>query len=102
MWAASSICSRALQWFGDLVTPAWWDDIWLNEGFASYMESVGVDNNALTLDMELENQFVGGHLHAVMIEDSLASSRPVYLPVSYTSDISALFDTITYDKVRAT
>lgn len=91
-----------MQWFGDLVTPAWWDDIWLNEGFASYFESIGVDNNAIAGEMRLEKQFVGSTLHSVMVEDSLASSRPVYLPVSYTAEINALFDSITYDKVRLT
>ena len=88
-----------LQWFGDLVTPIWWDDIWLNEGFASYMELLGVDNFEGTREMQLETQFVASYLHSVMNEDSLASSRPIYLPVSYTSEITSLFDAITYDKV---
>ena len=91
-----------LQWFGDLVTPIWWDDIWLNEGFASYMELLGVDNFEGTSEMQLETQFVASYLHSVMNEDSLASSRPIYLPVSYTSEITSLFDAITYDKVRLT
>ena len=60
------ICSHELahQWFGNLVTLAWWDDLWLNEGFASYMEYKGVAQ--YHQDWDMESQFLTSDLHSVM------------------------------------
>ena len=52
------------QWFGNLVTLEWWDDLWLNEGFASYMEYKGVAN--YHSDWDIEEQFLTLDLHRVM------------------------------------
>ena len=59
-------CSHELahQWFGNLVTLAWWDDLWLNEGFASYMEYKGVAQ--YHEDWDMESQFLTSDLHSVM------------------------------------
>ncbi|KAK7096269.1 hypothetical protein V1264_005581 [Littorina saxatilis] len=86
----------AHQWFGDLVTPSWWDDLWLNEGFASYMEYVGVD--FVHPDWKMFEQFVAEDLHNVFDFDGLVTSHPIYVPVYHPDEINEIFDRISYGK----
>ncbi|WP_411026784.1 M1 family aminopeptidase, partial [Salmonella sp. s54395] len=69
----------AHQWFGNLVTPEWWDDLWLNEGFASYVEYLGVDHTEP--EWKMMEQFVVVDLQSVFTLDALGSSHPVRVPV---------------------
>ncbi|KAK0044048.1 aminopeptidase N [Biomphalaria pfeifferi] len=87
------------QWFGNLVTMAWWDDLWLNEGFAKYMDSFGVDN--INPDYNAVSTFVVSDVFRVMRGDSLVTSRPVYTPVTRNEFILQLVDDITYTKGAA-
>ncbi|XP_061495710.1 thyrotropin-releasing hormone-degrading ectoenzyme isoform X2 [Rhineura floridana] len=85
------------QWFGDLVTPVWWEDVWLKEGFAHYFEFVGTD--FLYPGWNLEKQrFLTDVLHEVMLLDGLASSHPVSQEVQQATDIDKVFDWIAYKK----
>ncbi|PIK55590.1 putative aminopeptidase N [Apostichopus japonicus] len=86
----------AHQWFGNLVTPEWWDDLWLNEGFASFVEYLGVDFTEPTWKMM--EQFLAEDLHRVFALDALGSSHPVRVPVNSPAEISEIFDTISYAK----
>ncbi|XP_064118954.1 aminopeptidase N-like [Macrobrachium nipponense] len=86
----------AHQWFGNLVTPQWWTDLWLNEGFASYMENVAM---ACTKpEWNVKAQQVLKDLHEVMRMDSYLSSHPVSVPVYHPDEISKIFDRISYEK----
>nr|XP_016849656.1 PREDICTED: thyrotropin-releasing hormone-degrading ectoenzyme [Anolis carolinensis] len=88
------------QWFGDLVTPVWWEDVWLKEGFAHYFEFVGTDY--LYPGWNLEKQrFLTDVLHEVMLLDGLASSHPVSQEVQQATDIDRVFDWIAYKKGAA-
>ncbi|XP_041459849.1 aminopeptidase N-like isoform X2 [Lytechinus variegatus] len=86
----------AHQWFGNLVTPIWWDDLWLNEGFASYVEYLGVDY--VEPDWGMREQFVVVDLQSVFEPDSLGTSHPVRVPVNSPDEINEIFDSISYSK----
>jgi alanyl aminopeptidase len=82
------------RWFGDLVTMAWWDDIWLNEAFASWL-SMKLLNEAHP-DWKL--RAVEASASSTLRQDSLASARKIQQPIEAPGDIANAFDGITYDK----
>lgn len=86
----------AHQWFGDLVSPAWWDDLWLNEGFAKWMEFVYTDR--IHPDWDLYEQFIAQRWLAVMQTDAISFSHPVNMKITHNSQLTGVFDAITYSK----
>ncbi|NXX16101.1 AMPE aminopeptidase, partial [Podargus strigoides] len=84
------------QWFGNIVTMDWWDDLWLNEGFASYFEFLGV--NAAEPDWQMLEQVLIDDVLPVMKDDSLLSSHPIVVDVSSPAEITSVFDGISYSK----
>uniref|UniRef100_A0A8C9X300 Alanyl (membrane) aminopeptidase-like b n=1 Tax=Sander lucioperca TaxID=283035 RepID=A0A8C9X300_SANLU len=92
----------AHQWFGNLVTMKWWNDVWLNEGFATYMSLFAVDNVEPTFQLKELN--ILANLHTAFEMDALASSHPLSPPqeeVQKTSSIIQMFNSITYCKGAA-
>ncbi len=88
----------AHMWFGDLVTMRWWDDLWLNEAFASWMAYHAIDT--LRPQYRMWDEVQSGTDQA-READSLASSHPIYHPVATPRAVVENFDTITYEKGAA-
>ncbi|XP_051547222.1 thyrotropin-releasing hormone-degrading ectoenzyme-like [Myxocyprinus asiaticus] len=88
------------QWFGDLVTPVWWEDVWLKEGFAHFFEYIGTDFLFPKWNME-KQRFLTDVLHEVMLLDGLATSHPISQQVFEATDIDRVFDWIAYKKGAA-
>ena len=85
----------AHMWFGDLVTMRWWNGIWLNEAFATFMELISV--NAFRPEWDRWAQQARARSVAFEI-DALASTRPIEYPVRSPNDANGMFDTLTYIK----
>ncbi len=85
----------AHMWFGDLVTMKWWNGIWLNEAFATFMELLAVD--AFRPDWDRWVSFSTGRA-AAMNTDGMRSTRPVEFPVTAPEEAEGMFDVLTYQK----
>ncbi|XP_054590252.2 alanyl (membrane) aminopeptidase b, tandem duplicate 1 [Nothobranchius furzeri] len=89
----------AHMWFGNLVTLRWWNDLWLNEGFASYVEYLGADK--AEPDWNVKDLIVLNDIHRVFAVDALTSSHPLSSneeDIQKPAQISELFDAISYSK----
>lgn len=88
---ASVICHElSHQWFGNLVTMKWWNDLWLNESFANMMEYVAVD--ALEPTWKIWQHFASHETAAALNRDHIAGVQPVKTPVHHPDEITTLFD----------
>lgn len=75
----------------------WWNDLWLNEGFASFVEFIGA--NLVNPKWQMMDQFVIDSVQNSLALDSHLNSHPISVPVKDPSQINEIFDTISYDKV---
>lgn len=86
----------AHMWFGNLVTMKWWDEVWLNEGFASYMQVKALDSIEPT--WQILDHFLTKTMHSVLALDAKLSTHPIVQNVVTPDQITAIFDSISYNK----
>lgn len=86
----------AHQWFGNLVTMEWWEGLWLNEGFATWMGWYAC--NALYPEWKVWEKYLMGSYHACLTMDALETTHPVEVPIARAQDVDEIFDAISYSK----
>ncbi len=86
----------AHQWFGDLVTMKWWDDLWLNESFATFMSHKAV--NETFPEWRMWESFLTGETSPAMLKDALKTTHPIEAHVENEAEIEQMFDDISYGK----
>jgi tricorn protease interacting factor F2/3 len=84
------------HWFGDLVTMVWWDDIWLNESFATYMSYKAMD--AVFPEWKIPVQYLKDTVSLALNADALKTTHPISTVVSSPAEIDSIFDSISYEK----
>lgn len=84
------------QWFGNLVTMRWWTDLWLNEGFATWMSYLPLDH--FFPDWHVWTQFAVDEQQPALKADALANTHPVQVEINDPEEISTIFDIISYEK----
>jgi aminopeptidase 2 len=100
MRIAYVICHElAHQWFGNLVTMDWWNELWLNEGFATFVGWLAVDN--LFPEWKIWTNFLQEEFGQALSLDGLRSSHAIDIEVNKPSEISQIFDAISYSKGAA-
>ncbi len=96
-WAAMVVAHElAHQWFGNLVTMSWWTDLWLNEGFASWVEYLAV--GPLFAEWQLWTPVVNDDYTHARNLDALANTHPIEVEVNHPGEIAEIFDAISYQK----
>jgi puromycin-sensitive aminopeptidase len=96
-WVALVVAHEiAHQWFGNLVTMEWWTHLWLNEGFASYIEYLAVDK--LFPKWDIWTQFSTADLGVALRLDALEHTHPIEVPVHHPDEIGEIFDEVSYSK----
>lgn len=84
------------QWFGNLVTMRWWTDLWLNEGFATWMSYLPLDH--FYPEWQYWTQFAVDEQQPAFRLDALANTHPIQVPIKNPDEIRTIFDTISYEK----
>ncbi|KAF7683664.1 Aminopeptidase M1 [Astathelohania contejeani] len=95
---AETVCHElAHQWFGNLVTMKWWNDLWLNEGFATWAAAMAVDKITM-IGWDVFTSFINNDIEVGMRYDGLNSTHPIDVEVNDPNDINQIFDGISYSK----
>lgn len=96
-WVALVIAHElAHQWFGNLVTMEWWTHLWLNEGFASFIEYFAIDH--IFPKWDIWKQFISQEMSLAFQLDSLENTHPIEVRVGHPAEINEIFDTVSYSK----
>jgi aminopeptidase N len=99
-WVATIISHEyAHQWFGNLISPRWWDVLWMNEGFATMYEYLSTD--AVYPEWRMHDMMVVNTLQTVMERDAFESTRPMTHYVESQADVRNLFDFVAYSKCKS-